>query len=179
MKIDKKFVDMWTTDDNMKKFEIAFTHSSYDEKSKDVNYEFYELLGDACLNKNIVYYIQERFPELKNPQGVKTIAKLKILGISKKVYHIIAEPLGIYPWIRASESEKSTNKNKLLEDVLESFIGCFELIVNETYYQIGCSLVYTFVKTLFDKMNISTNLQKITDTKTRIKEIFDKLKQQK
>jgi dsRNA-specific ribonuclease len=184
LKLDDKYIDMWTTPENMKKFENAFTAQSYDDdkdekskiNSKVNNYEFYEIVGDACLNKNFVYYIQERFPQFRNTEGVKYISKLKLLGISKKIYHMIAEPLGIYPWIRASEIEKSTNKNKLLEDVLESFIGCFELIVNEKYYQLGSPLVYNFVKTLFDKMEISTNLEKITDPKSRVKEIFDKLK---
>ena len=49
MQINKKFVEIWTTDDNMKKFETAFTHPSYDDNkedkdkvnSKENNYEFY------------------------------------------------------------------------------------------------------------------------------------------
>ena len=187
LKLDKKYIDMWTTPENLRKFQIAFTHSSYDDdkedkdkiNSKEINYEFYEIVGDACLNKNIVYYIQERFPQFHNPQGVEFISKLKLNMVSKSTYRIIAEPLGIYPWIRASKSQKDTNRNKLLEDVLEAFVGCFELIVNEKYFQLGCPLVYTMTKTIFDKMNISITKEAITSAVSKLHELFHILGKEK
>lgn len=184
LKLGPEYVKRWTTPECMKKFEMAFTAPSYDDdkeekdkiNSKEYNYEFYEIVGDACFNKNILYYIQDRFPQFRNPDGVKFITKIKLRAVSKETYHVIAEPLGIYPWIRASKVQKETNKNKLLEDVLESFVGCFELMVNEDFYQIGCPAVYTMVKTMLDKMYIPTTLEELTDPISRLKEIFDELK---
>lgn len=179
MKLSKKYIDMWTTPDNMKIFEQAFTHESYDDdkeekdkiNSAENNYEFYELVGDACLNKNILYYLQERFPQFHNAKGVGIITKMKLKAVSKANYRVIAESLGIYPWIRASKIIHESDKFKLLEDAFEAFIGAFELMVNKTYNQLGCALVYPLVKTLFDKLDIPTTLESLTDSVSLLKEL--------
>jgi dsRNA-specific ribonuclease len=179
MKLSKKYIDMWTTPENMKIFEQAFTHESYDddkeEKDKinsiENNYEFFELVGDACLNKNILYYLQNRFPQFHNTKGVGIITKMKLKAVSKANYRVIAESLGIYPWIRASKIIHESDKFKLLEDAFEAFIGAFELMVNRTYDQLGCPLVYPLVKTLFDKLDIPTSLESLTDSVSLLKEL--------
>ena len=181
MKLGQKYIDMWTTPKNMKTFEKAFTHESYDDdkyekdkiNSKDNNYEFFELVGDSCLNKNILYYLAQRFPQFQNAEGVKFITKMKLHAVSKANYHVIAESLGIYPWIRASKSYLETQKYKLLEDCFEAFIGAFELMVNETYDQLGCALVYPLVKTIFDKLSIPTTLKGLSDSISQLKEAID------
>jgi dsRNA-specific ribonuclease len=181
MKLSEKYIDKWTTPENMKSFEQAFTHESYDDdkdekdkiNSKEFNYEFFELVGDSCLNKNIVYYLQDRFPQFRNAEGVKYITKMKLHAVSKANYHVIADSLGIYPWIRASKVFLETQKYKLLEDCFEAFVGAFELMVNRSYEQLGCSLVYPLVKTIFDKLNIPTTLRGLSDNISQLKEAID------
>ncbi len=58
-------INMYLSDDNLKYFANAFTHPSFDEIN---NYEYYETLGDATLNKCMVWYFHRRFAELKKQQ---------------------------------------------------------------------------------------------------------------
>jgi len=87
----------------------AFTHVSIHTEN---NYEFFEILGDATCNKAIVWYIQERFPVLRNTAGVKVIARLRINLVSKKKFSVLAEKLGFGDFISC---EKEIKERRVLE----------------------------------------------------------------
>lgn len=165
---------------NLDEYQTAFTSPTIDPNN---NYELYENLGDITANEAIVWYFYETFPQLHCPSGVKTMARLKINYGSSESYSSIAESLGFWPYIKASEEERASKekKQKLLEDVFEAFIGVTKLIlVNYFGYQgVGNQIVYNIIKSIFDKKEISLKTEDLYDSKTRLKEVFDKAATQK
>ncbi len=152
-------------------YEDAFTSASYDLKR---NYEIYELLGDASANKFLVWYFHRRFPQLNCPAGVKVLARLKINYASKRSFAQIADRLGFWPYVRASDEQRKTAKKKLLEDVFEAFIGVTESIVDDRFeVGVGFSVINDVLTSIFDKMPISLRYEDLYDAKTRLKELFD------
>jgi dsRNA-specific ribonuclease len=177
-KLKKKFIDVLTSDENMKLFSKAFTAASADPKN---NYEIYEQLGDLSANKFIVWYAYRRFPQLRCPLGVKVVARLRINYGSKQSFSSIAEKLEFWPYISAAEEGtdrsakyRSRHKKDLLEDVLEAFIGCTEEILDDEYVPgVGYAIVYDILASIFDDIPISLRFEDLIDAKTRMKEIFD------
>ena len=174
-KIKKKYLDILTQKNNLELYKNAFTASSADSVN---NYEIFEQLGDVTANKFIVWYSYKRFPQLFCPQGIKVVARLKINYGSKQTFYKIADQqLKFWPWIAASQKERDTRKKHLLEDVFEAFCGVTEFILdNETVQGVGNSIVYDILKNLFDNINISLKYEDLYDNKTRLKEFFDKNK---
>lgn len=156
-------------------YQIAFTSPSIDINN---NYELYENLGDITANEAIVWYFYEVFPQLHCPSGVKTMARLKINYGSSESYSSIADDLGFWPYIKATDEERSNKekKQKLLEDVFEAFIGVTKLVLVDYFgYQgVGNQIIYNIIKSIFDKKEISLKTEDLYDAKTRLKEVFDK-----
>jgi len=170
-KITQKYIDILTQKKNMKLYTHAFTASS---ANVEKNYEIFEQLGDITANKFIVWYTYRRFPQLFCPDGVKVVARLRINYGSKQTFFQIAEKLGFWKWISASVEERSTKKKSLLEDVMESFCGVTEFILdNETRQGVGNSIVYDILKNIFDNIDMSLKYEDLYDAKTIIKQFFD------
>lgn len=168
------FVMAITTPSNMKEFEVAFTHPSFDSSS---NYEFYEFLGDSTVNKSIVWYCKRRFPSLDNEKGVQKFSQLKANLVSKRSLSTLAEKMNFWRYIRMSPETQQRDKRKVLEDVFEAFIGCMENIVDQTIsMHSGYGVCYTIISTILDGISISLKETDLKGPKTRLKEIFDKYK---
>lgn len=177
-KLDDKY--MFILLNKIDLYQIAFTSPSIDI---DNNYELYENLGDITANEAIVWYFYEAFPQLHCPSGVKTMARLKINYGSSESYSSIADDLGFWPYIKATDEEKNSKekKQKLLEDVFEAFIGVTKVALIDYFgYQgVGNQIVYNIIKSIFDKKYISLKTDDLYDAKTRLKEVFDKALTQK
>jgi len=170
-KIDKKYIDLLTTDDSLAIYSSAFTSELIDENN---NYQVYEQVGDLSANKFIVTYIYQRFPQLKCAEGVKVAARLRINYGSKQSFCQIAEELGFWPFISAPKDLRYRNKKSLLEDVFEAFIGATETIVDDkTKFGVGYVVVFRLLKSIFRKIKISLKYEDLYDAKTRLKELFD------
>jgi len=170
----QKYIDKMTDEEGMRLYEQAFTHSSVDAH----NYEWLEILGDATLNKCIVWYINHRFPQLQNAGGVKVIARLKINLVSKNHFASIADRLGFMPFIRFNDENLVKNKvihvQSLLEDVFEAFFGATELLIDRIVsLGAGYGICYHLLKTILDPMPISLKYEDLYDPITRLKETFD------
>jgi dsRNA-specific ribonuclease len=138
------------------------------------NYEVYEQLGDITVNKFIVWYMYKRFPQLNCAQGVKIVARLRINYCSKQSFAQIAESLGFWPFITASEEERSHNKKPLLEDTLEAFFGAVEFIIDKhTLTGVGYAVAFDILESIFNNLYISLKYEDLYDAKTRLKELFD------
>ena len=138
------------------------------------NYEVYEQLGDITVNKFIVWYMYKRFPQLNCAQGVKIVARLRINYCSKQSFAQIAESLGFWPFITASEEERSHNKKPLLEDTLEAFFGAVEFIIyKHTLTGVGYAVAFDILESIFNNLYISLKYEDLYDAKTRLKELFD------
>ncbi len=75
-----EYIPYLTTPESLNTYNTAFTSRGADDKN---NYEMFEQLGDVSVNKFIVNYMYKRFPQLRNPNGVDVVAKLKIKYASK------------------------------------------------------------------------------------------------
>lgn len=167
-----KYMDILTTRSSLALYKQAFTSATVDTET---NYEFFEQMGDVSANKFLVYYFYKRFPVLKCPLGVKVVARLKINYVSKDTFSRIAEQEGFWPYVIASDEWKEKRRKDLLEDVFEAFIGVTEYIL-DTYAKpgIGAIAIGAYLKRVFDKEDISLRYVDLYDSKTRLKELFDK-----
>jgi len=187
------YIQTLTNPENLKHYITAFTHSSIDREN---NYEWYEMMGDAILNKCMVSYINHRFPFLHNQDGVKVIARLKINLVSKKMFSDISTKLQFPKFIRfvgyqvlmsrynASSSTGShdipkINTRSLYEDVLEAFFGATEWLMDRHFeFGTGHVVCYRILQSIMDTIPISLCYEDLYDNITRLKETFDLLKPQ-
>lgn len=175
-KVCKKYRKILLSDENMEIFSAVFTHEEIDRKN---NYQVYEFLGDLSGNKFIGDYCSRKFPQLMCAEGVKVLARLKINYGSKNTFYKIAENLGFWDFISATNELRIRKKKSLLEDVFEAFLGATERILDmqvipDSYRPgIGYATVYKILESIFDGMNISLRYEDLYDAKTRLKETFD------
>lgn len=170
-KLKMHYINMLVDDDSLAVYSKAFTSDTADIND---NYEVFEQLGDISANKFIVWYMHRRFPQLMCPQGVKVVARLRINYGAKQSFSSIAENLGFWNFITASEEERSRCKKPLLEDAFEAFIGATEYLIDTKIREcVGYSVVYNILESLFDKIHISLKYEDLYDAKTRLKELFD------
>lgn len=170
--LKQKYITKITYPEGMALYAQAFTHSSV----SPINYEWLEILGDATLNKSVVWYINNRFPQLHNAEGVKVIARLKIKLVSKNNFSEIAEQFGFLPFIQINEENMKTKLNlkSVLEDVLEAFFGATEILIDRHFGQgSGYGICYELLKHIMDRRPISLKYEDLYDPITRLKETFD------
>lgn len=180
--LKSKYLNILTSDENMKEYSNAFTAKSADAKN---NYEQFEQLGDLSINKFIVQYTYEIFPQLRCSEGVKVAARVRINYGSVIQLSKIARKLGFWDFISAAQEGVSDRKDfyfrsrhviQLLEDTFESVIGCTEVLIDRAMgaVGIGYAIVYTILKSIFEEhVNISIRFEDLYDAKTRFKETFD------
>jgi dsRNA-specific ribonuclease len=173
--LKKHYIDkLLQNEDARQMYDRVFTHFS---ANPEHNYEFLEILGDATVNKCVVWYISKRFPQLNCTEGVKIIARLKINLISKKTFSDFAMKLDWWDFVTADEDIKQTKKKKLLEDIFEAFFGATELLIDRLIYPgSGYAICYRIVASLFNQLDISLNYESLYDPITRLKEVFDYFK---
>ena len=170
-----KYIKRLVNEKNLKLYSQAFTAASADNK---YNYEIFEQLGDLSANKFIVWYIYKRFPQIQCTEGVKVAARIRIKYGARQSFATLGNDMGFWPYISASVEERTHKKKDLLEDCLESFVGCTEKILDDEYrVGVGYSVVYDILSTLFDKIHISLRYEDLYDSKTRLKELLDVHKQ--
>lgn len=170
--LKQKHIQKITDPEGMALYAQAFTHSSVSTN----NYEWLEILGDATLNKCVVWYINDRFPQLHNAEGVKVIARLKIKLVSKNNFSEIAEQYGFLPFIQINEENMKTKLNlrSVLEDVLEAFFGATEMLIDRHFGQgSGYGICFQLLKNIMDRRPISLKYEDLYDPITRLKETFD------
>lgn len=161
---------------SLNRFQAAFTSKDYNRKQ---NYEFFEQIGDLSINKFIVGYMANRFPQLRSSQGVGVLANLRILYGSKDTLSKMSEKYEMDKYVLCTQEEK-VDKNKfrsILEDVFEAFFGALEFSIDEMWYNgLGYITVYTILKTMFDELDISIEYEDLVDAKTRLNELKDEYK---
>ncbi len=170
-KLKRKYIDYLVDDESMETYHKAFTSDTADEEN---NYQLFEQLGDISANKFLVWYMHKRFPQLNCSQGVKIVARLRINYGAKQSFFSIAESLGFWKYISASEEQRNRCKKPLLEDTFEAFIGATEYLIDKKLREyVGYSVVSTILENIFNDINISLKYEDLYDAKTRLKELFD------
>lgn len=168
--LPKNYIAMLTNSDNIVKFKQAFTHES---ASTTHNYEVYETLGDVTLNKCVIWYFRRMIPDI-TPEK---LTLLKIKFTSTKLMSIFARELEFDKHIIAS-NDTFKHKRKILEDVLESFIGCVEyLIDDQLQMHLGYKYVYAFIsfyiESYINEININES-EDLMDPISILKNMSDK-----
>ena len=150
-----KYINLLTDNESMEIYNNAFTSSTANETN---NYEIFEQLGDVTANKFIVWYMYRRFPQLNCTEGVKVIARLRINYGAKQSFFTIAESIGFWPYITASDEQRNKKRKSLLEDALEAFIGATEFLIDTRIKQgVGYSIVYDILEKLIYICQINLN----------------------
>lgn len=154
-----------------KTFAHAFTHPLADSTA---NYEAFEFMGDATVNKCIVWSLVRRFPFLREQYGVKVLARLKINLVSQRVFASIAERCHFAQFITAPKDEFVRHREKIMEDVFEAFFGCTEFLLDE-HVRLGAGhdACYALIDVLLREESISLHYKDLFDSKTRLKELCD------
>jgi dsRNA-specific ribonuclease len=170
--ISEKHRDEILDKEGMSIYSTAFTSPSFNNVD---NYQFLEILGDSTLNKSIIWYLSRRFPFINTPDGIDILTRLKIKYIQKKSFASISEKLGFWSFISTNFNRNiQEDVTNTLEDVLESFFGATEMIIDKKYKSgTGYKICYKIISKLLDKINISINYEELVDAKTRLKELID------
>jgi len=175
-KIPSDYLNILTSDESMIEYSKGFTSKSYDSVN---NYEMYELLGDVTANKVIKWYVLRRFPEFNCSEGVPAIARLLIKYGAKVSFCSLAESCGFWKFISASDQKRQRSKKNLLEDTFEAFCGVTESILDDKVrFGLGHEIVYNFISSLFDTIEMPIRYTDLFDDKTILKEVFDPIKNQ-
>ena len=170
-KIKVAYVKLLTEEESLDMYASAFTSDFVDHKN---NYQVLEQLGDLVANKFIVNYIHRRFPQLSTTEGVKIVARLRINYGSRNSFFEIANKLGFWDFISATNDMRMRKQKDLLEDVFEAFLGVTEKILDDKLsIGVGNAICYKILSAIFDGMDISLKYEDLYDAKTRLKELFD------
>jgi hypothetical protein len=135
-------------------------------------------IGNTVAKSLLVWYFDDKFPQIQCPAGVPIMARLKITYDPKKTFIGLAKNLDLFPYITTSVDVRSKNTDLILSKCLESMFGVTCILLGEKIRtNIGLSIVPDIIKSLYDQMvNISLNYYDLFDSKTILKQIFDKRK---
>lgn len=107
----------------------AFTQASYVNEHRGQNLKFYErieFLGDAVLQLVVSEYIFKRFEKL--PQG--RLTRLRAAMVNEQSFSTFARECRFNEFIRLGKGEEKAgarNRDSLLCDIFESFVGALYL----------------------------------------------------
>ena len=173
-RIKEHYITHLLDDEAMRIYDCVFTSDTADSVN---NYEMYEQMGDVLAGSFLIWYMYRRFPHLQCTEAVKIVARLKINYGARASFFEIADKLGFWPFISATEDERSHIRKDLLEDVLEAFIGATAFILdNKIRRGVGYDIVYEILSSIFDEIHISLRYEDLYDAVTRLKEVFDYFK---
>ena len=163
-KIKQKYIDTLTSPSSLSYFITAFTDPSYDSEN---NYLYFRTLGTVTLHKIFVWYTAKKF-EGVNPK-ILTQIKINFLKVSKLGEYMETLKFGDY----ILYDPKLKMSNKIIEMVFEAFIGTIELLINKNYkVGIGYVVVNKLCTYFLEKLNINLDELKLSDSKTKLKELF-------
>ncbi len=166
-------------------FKMAFVSETV---SPDANYEQLEFIGDTLMNDSVALFILNKFPTYT----VSWLTYIKHSVISSRGLSQLAEFLGF--WENEGsfieyQGDKEHAKKKLLEDVLEAFVGTLRQIVDSKAtvlcgenppFGLGTVIAQKFIFSALEAMVkahphfISDSWERVKDPKTRIKELMTK-----
>ena len=158
--------------ENIEIYKNAFTNKSVDSVN---NYELYELLGDKIVNASVMEYVYKSFPAYRSSNSVSFFSKIIAKYCSKNEFSKIGKAVGFHKFIVATTLEHNKNRDKMTEDVFESFFGATNLIINNDIRQgVGYAIIYDIIENIFrNNVRIDTKYTSLVDSKTILKELFD------
>lgn len=125
------------------KYVRVFMHKSASRETGVASYERLEFIGDAVLNFVVAKYLYDQHPNAD--EGFLTRIRTKL--VCSKMLSAIAWRLGLqnYVVMNAKAIRQNWQSNpRILEDVLESLIGC-------VYLDLGLLTAKSFIIALFER----------------------------
>ena len=168
--LSERHVNQMQSTDNMEIFKCAFTSP---DTAPDANYEWLEQIGDVLHTSFIVNYFYSRFPYLRTQQGVKIVARLRIKYVGRKALAALADKLGFWDHVVASAFARCRDKEKLLEDVFEAFIGAVKICGDNVKPDFGNVVISRMLTHIYDDEKMEISWENLVDAKTRLKEFCD------
>jgi dsRNA-specific ribonuclease len=145
---DKRIIDQYFSPSNMKIWQQAFTHKTFDAQD---NYEQLEHEGDRVLSLVFTTYVIDLFNLNKKEISESIITNLKNHYMSKSQQAPLAEKMELTKIVRYRHIKLSTS---IAEDVFEAFFGAL--------YRVGNSVIVDtvpkFGKGFVDCYSLITNL---------------------
>jgi len=177
----KKQLDNFTDNESMEAYRLACVDTTKDET---YNFEPFEFVGDTILNLAVALYIKERHPEIIN---VGWMTKIKHYTVSNKIIAEFAVKHGydkfavFAPGITRAyldETRKSSGGYMgTIADIFEAILGAVSEVINKkTKSHVGISVAIQIVYSVLDEEGLETDLEKVYDAKSRLKELYDKMR---
>jgi ribonuclease III len=158
---------------NIDMIQQAFTHSSYVNEHRELNFsdnERLEFLGDAVLELGVSQYLFQKYPSM--PEGEMT--KLRASIVCEPSLATFARSLDFGSHILLGKGEEMTggrNRPALLADVFEAFLGALYL---DQGYEIALNFLEKHVFPKIDTGAFSHGM----DYKSKLQEIIQQDKNQ-
>lgn len=180
-KIKDHYIDYLLEDNAMDLYSKAFTNPTAD---LHCNYEMLEKIGDATVNKAIIWYIYRKFPKLNSkPQGLMVFSRLFHTLQCTETFSTIALSLGFeryisYGYTRVKDKYEDVMKvqrNSVLEDCFEAFFGATEWLIDSKIKEgVGYAICNDIFKSMIEAFTFpSLKYEDLFDSITRLKELFD------
>jgi len=182
--IDDEYVKILTGEPQMKIFQDAFTHKSFDPNN---NYELLEIVGDGIIKGILTQYIVKKFPKqdlLKWVPEIKqeTDGQKGLAGVVSKIRRNleqskslsgVALKLGFWEFVKGDEKTITQDRNKTLEDVFEGFIGALTEVIDSTIRDgLGYYYAKNFVNLQLDTLDLTITPEMLDDPITRLNELY-------
>ncbi|TDV24328.1 ribonuclease-3 [Mycoplasmopsis mustelae] len=158
---------------NLNWYMLATTHKSYNtnDKTKSLNYERLEFLGDSLLNFIASTYSFKKFRE--NSQGELT--RWRASAVQTETLSAVSKRLGLLQMLR-------TGPGQMHNDVVESLkvqADVFEAMLGAIFVDQGLQVAWNFVQKHLlndeNEMTISEGFSSGKDPKTQLQEYFQSI----
>jgi ribonuclease-3 len=140
-------------------------HSCCTETALRDSYDTLEFLGDAIISAHVVEYIYRSFPNAS--EGDMTALKSEV--VSRRVFALIGQQLGLFPFIRVDIANLRTfnerSRDSLCADVLEALVGAIHI-------DQGSEVARDFVARAILPMVEQISVQADTNPKGRLQKII-------
>ena len=124
--MDELFLKLNIKPNDIKLYNIAFSHSSYaNEHKAKQDYERLEFLGDSVLDLVVVDYL---YSNKKETEGEMT--KVRASYVCENALYEYSMNLGLYKYIRVGHGEEKEGgkyKKAIVADIFESLMGAIYL----------------------------------------------------
>ena len=179
--LNTETIDILTDETGLPVFKRAFTSKMV---SPFDNYEQLEFIGDTIMNDAVALFIFNKYENYT----VEWLTYIKHSIISSLGLSKMADFLGFWAYISKNIRQ---DRDKLLEDVLEAFVGALRQVVESKAsvlcgenppFGLGTLITHQFIWSVLEEMEkknpdfISDSWEKVKDPKTRVIQIMAQYK---
>lgn len=153
---------------NKSLLDLALTHSSYVQKSNELNNERLEFLGDAVLELSVSEFLYKNYKDMSEGELSRFRSKI----VCETSLALIAKKNRIGNYLKLSRGEETSggrNKNSILSDAMEAIFGAVFIDSNFSKAKAVVFNLLNSTKGILDKNNIidpKSHLQELLQEKS-------------